>query len=210
MKLAALFLAWAGILSAQNLVTSFEHTTLRTDYTGYVGLQLTVGAASPAVTALARMCVAGNSRTHTVALFTVAGVMITSASVPMAGCVDKQFTYAAITPVVLAAGSSYFLASLESAGGDQWWDQGIITLIGTFAPATSIYQYNGVWYPSAIHASYGPVDFRYQAAAPPVTPPPSAGYVYIGAGSSIVTVQCPAGWIGAKLPDGKCLAVIIP
>lgn len=67
---------------------------LRNDFTGWVGMKLTVGANSLVVSSVGRICVANNSATHLVK-FVNAGdgsdLSGASASLSMAGCTVGQF-----------------------------------------------------------------------------------------------------------------------
>jgi hypothetical protein len=143
---------------------------VRNDFTGWVGMKLTVGAAPLSVTTLGRICVANNSQTHTVKFVSAAtgsDVAGASASVNMAGCTAGQFVYQAISPVSLAAGASYYLASQETQGGDRWYDAGTISTKNDAVVINAAYLYNGSWYAGgSASTSYVPPNFQYSAATP--------------------------------------------
>src|SRR5215467_1983452 len=83
------------------------------------------------ISLLGRIFVAGNSGTHIVKLVQASdGVDLPggSVSLSMAGGSPGQFSYAALAnPITLAAGTSYYLVTQESQGGDRWYDFGPVT-----------------------------------------------------------------------------------
>ena len=115
------------------LVTSFTQTHLRRDFSGWVGMQLRVGASPLRVTALGRWVVAGSTGTHVVKLVDAAsGSDVAGASVTVvtAGAATSSFRFVALPePVTLRAGAAYYLVSEETAGGDSWYDYdtGVVT-----------------------------------------------------------------------------------
>ncbi len=146
----------------------------RIDFNGWVGMKLTVGANPLTVSALGRICVANNVQTHVVKFVKVSDgsdLAGASASVNMAGCTPNQFTYGTIAPVTLAAGTSYYLVSQETPGADQWYDQSGVSATNVAVVNSSVYSYNGVWYPiGAANTSYVPPNFQYSVVIPtPIT-----------------------------------------
>jgi hypothetical protein len=141
---------------------------LRNDFTGWVGMKLTAGANPLSVFSLGRACVANNASTHTVKFVNASdGTDVTGASVTlnMAGCAAGQFVYAAINPVTMPAGTSYYLVSQEIQGGDQWHDQAAISATTDAAVNSSVYFYNGDWIPiNSANTSYVPPNFQYSIA----------------------------------------------
>ena len=82
----------------------------------------------------------------------------------MSGGSAGQFKYATLSsPVVLAAGSSYYVLSREAAGGDFWYDYD--TRVTTTSVATElsvVWGDNGPWNVyEAAGQSFVPVDFKY-------------------------------------------------
>jgi List-Bact-rpt repeat protein/Big-like domain-containing protein/putative Ig domain-containing protein/Kelch motif protein len=157
--------------TSTNFLTSFalNNPSLRNDFSGFVGMKLTVGANPLTVTALGRICVANNASTHTVKLANanngtdVAGA---SVSVNMAGCTPGQFVYGAVSSITLPAGTSYYLASQETQGGDRWYDQGPISATNVAAVNNSVYFYNGTWISiNSANTSYVPPNFQYTVAS---------------------------------------------
>lgn len=187
-------------LAAQKLVTSFEQTHLRSDYTGPVGMKFMVGNNPVTVNGLGRLCVAGNAASHTVQVVTAVGTSIgASVLVPMAGCIANQFVYASIAPVTLSAGSTYYLASTETAGGDQWWEQGTVSLSGA-SIVSAIYQYNGAWYAGSANSTYGPVSLQYGGQSVILPPAP------VGVSAVLGPNQCTMTSPGTGIVKVICLA----
>ena len=95
------------------------------------------------------------------------GVAVTggSASVNMAGCTPGQFVYANLpAAITLPAGTMYYLASQEVAGGDTWYGSAGVTTTSDAAVTNSAF-YGAIWYPSAgANTSYGPPNFEYSIA----------------------------------------------
>lgn len=110
--------------AATPLVSGHSMTRLRSDFTGWLGMEFTTGAAVLTISELGRWVVAGNSATHSVKLVEKAtGTTLASVSIATAGAPAGQVKYAALPAVVtLAAGTSHYLLSQETAGGDQWYD----------------------------------------------------------------------------------------
>jgi hypothetical protein len=157
--------------STPAFVTTYNlnNTPLRNDFSGFVGMRFTVGSAPLDVTSLGRVCVAGNSGTHTVKFVLAStGVDVpgASAAVNMAGCSAGQFVYTALgSSITLLANTAYYLASQETAGGDQWYDHGLLTTTTDAAVNNSVYFYFGNWYAiDGANSSYVPANFIYSLA----------------------------------------------
>ena len=139
--------------------------TLRDDFTGWVGMKLTVGSSPLSVSSVGRICSAGNAQAHTVKFVSaITGVDVpgASASVNMAGCTAGQFVYSSISPITLPAGASYFLVSQERQGGDSWYDQGSISTTAAASVNSSVYFWSGNWIPiNTANTSYVPPSFLY-------------------------------------------------
>lgn len=108
-------------------VISHSMTSLRNDVTGWLGMELTVGNAPLVVTELGRWVAPGNSGTHAVRLIdATTGATLGTAAVDTLGAPAGQFKYAAMaSSVTLAANTSYYVLSQETAGGDAWYDFGL-------------------------------------------------------------------------------------
>ena len=150
-------------------VTSFTPTNLRRDFSGWVGSTVTVGPRDLQVSSLGRWVVAGNIGTHTVKLVDAAtGTDVASVTVSTAGAPAGTFrTTALAAPVTLRAGATYYLVSLETAGGDTWYDYDthIVTSSGA-ADAGAVYALAGTpgnWVAGGSPGNgYGPATFIYQ------------------------------------------------
>lgn len=105
-------------------VSSHTMTTLRNDYSGWLGMEINVGSTAMSVNQLGRWVVAGNSGTHTVKLVNATtGTDLASVSVATAGAPAGQFKYTPLPSLVtLPANSTCYVLSQETAGGDQWYD----------------------------------------------------------------------------------------
>jgi hypothetical protein len=137
----------------------------RNNSTDRYGMKITVGTRPITVTSLGRYRFDGDQRVHRVRLQSEAGVILGTASVDLAaGEPDANgFVYGTLAePVMLEAGATYYVTSLETSGQDKWADQAatvqttaVASVVGAAAgqrPAASA---------SADH-TYGPVNFLYQ------------------------------------------------
>lgn len=105
------------------LISGFAPTTVRNDFTGQVGMRVTVGSADISVRSLGRLVLSGNSGSHVVSLLTASGQQLATATVDLAGKRAGSFAYASLAaPVVLRAGTSYLVLSDEVSGGDAWYN----------------------------------------------------------------------------------------
>jgi len=110
--------------SAIPYIAGHSMPMLRNDYTGWLGMEISVGASPIMVNQLGRWVAPGNTGTHTVKLVSAGtGADLASASIATAGAPGGQFKYAPLAaPVTLAANTTYYILSQESAGGDHWYD----------------------------------------------------------------------------------------
>ena len=137
--------------STPAFVTAFhlDGAPLRNDFSSFVGMKLTVGAAPLNVTSLGRACLTGNALMHTVKFVlasTGVDVVGASAAVNMAGCTPGQFVYAAPSggAFTLQPNTAYYAVTQETSGGDQWYDHGMLTTTSDAAVNNSIY-FAGSW-----------------------------------------------------------------
>jgi hypothetical protein len=185
-------------------LTGFSPSTVRSDYTGYVGMLFTVGNAALTVTDLGRMYISG-SGTHTLKLVLAssgADVAGGSVSLAVAGGGAGQFQYAALaSPVTLLANTGYYVVSQETVGGDAWYD---ICTVGSTSAANIVGPVfgNGSWIPAnGPNQSYVPVNFKYAASTPSVSvsiTAPAAGTTVSGA-SVPVTVSTTGAVVSVQL-----------
>jgi hypothetical protein len=175
---------------------------VRSDFSGWVGMKLTVGEAALNVSSLGRICIAGNSLTHTVKLVNAGTKQdVASAQVTMSGCAAGQFVYSALSgTVTLSAGTSYYLVSQEAAGNDQWYDFGPVSSTSDAAVNNSVYSVDGAsWIGiNGPNTSYVPPNFQYVAAPPD----PSSPFVTAYALNAPSPRNDFAGWVGMKLTIG--------
>ena len=151
-----------------NFVTGFALNAppLRNDFSGFVGMKLTIGTVPVTITALGRIFVAGNTGTHIVKLVRAADgadVPGGSVSISMVGGTAGQFQYSLLaTPVTLPANTSYYLVSQEAGGGDKWYDHGTISTTSVGNVSSSVWLNGTTWSPiSGPNTSYVPVSFLY-------------------------------------------------
>src|SRR6202142_1197580 len=153
--------------AGMNFVTSTTLGTIRNNYTGWVGMNVTVGGSPITVSSLGRMFAPGNTGSHLVKIVnagTGADVAGGSVSVNMAGGTAGVFVYGALgISVTLNANTTYYVMSQETSGGDQWYDWD--TTAQTRSDATLA---SAVWGPGAPYNLFGsaghmyvPVDFKY-------------------------------------------------
>ena len=154
--------------TATALVTSVTPSRQRQDFSGWVGMRLVVGSSDMRVTALGRWVLAGNSRSHALKLVDAAtGADVPGGSVELttAGLQAGRFGYADLAqPVTLPANRTYHLVSLESAGGDTWYDYD--TTVATTAAAGDtgfVWAHpGGAWNPGgSANQALGPLSLRY-------------------------------------------------
>ncbi len=112
------------LTSAIPFGSSHDMTTLRNDFTGWLGMKIAVGSSSFTVGQLGRWVAPGNTGTHTVKLVNAnTGALLGSVSVATLGAVPGSFKYAALpSAVTLEANTNYYVLSQETSGGDLWYD----------------------------------------------------------------------------------------
>ncbi len=154
--------------------------SLRNDYSGYLGMQIVVGANPITVTALGRMMAEGNRGTHTLKLVNASNgtdVAGGSVTVGMSGGAVGRFWYGSLSsPVTLAAGTTYWVLSQETAGGDNWygWDTKVSTTGVAADNAVAWGTGPGAWYTYKVaNQAFVPVDLKYASN----TAPSTTGYV---------------------------------
>jgi hypothetical protein len=162
------------------LVTSYVQGTLRNDFSGWLGMKITVGASPMTVTSLGRICYSGNNSAHALKLVSGsngADVPGGGVSVNMSGGPAGQFKYAALSnPLILAANTSYYLVSQEALGGDTW-AASINTPVTTTTAATcdgAILSSSGGWtFRLPANTAFGPVNLLYTTGNSPPNAPPT-------------------------------------
>lgn len=135
--------------------------------TAWRGLTFTVGSSPLTIGSVGRWVLSGNSQSHTVKLVAAAtGLDLVggSAVVTTAGATAGQFAYAKlVSPLTLAAGTTYYLVSEEFAGGDIWADAAstlvapsVATIDGAVTDASGAYVTTG-----STGNTFGPVGLKY-------------------------------------------------
>ena len=145
--------------------------SVRNDFSGWVGMKFTVGGNSLLAATLGRICVPGNSGTHTIKFVNaITGIDVSGGSIllSMSGCAAGQFVYGALTnPIALLANTSYYLVSQEAMGGDQWYDYGTISPGPDAAVNSSVYFNGTAWIGvGSANTSYVPPNFQYSVGVP--------------------------------------------
>jgi hypothetical protein len=151
-------------------VTGQTPGSLRSYTNSCNGFAFTVGGSNMTVTSLGRYVLSGNSGIHTVAIQTMTGTLVASASVNTATQTAGQYAWTGIAPVVLSAGTQYWIGSTETYPGDQWLDDNTTLTVGSAATIVgSAYAPACPGAPSinlaGAHA-YGLVNFQYATTAP--------------------------------------------
>ncbi len=193
--------------SGTNFVVSKSLGTLRNNFTGFVGMKITVGASPLAVSALGRFVVAGNTGSHTVKIAdsTGADVAGTSVTIATAGKAAGSFAYGTLAaPVTLNAGGVYYIVSAETSGGDQWYDSN--TFVTTTSSAQVMSGVFGAPSPYVVAGTagytYGPLDFQYTASAP------ASGTNFVVSKSLGTLRNNFTGFVGMKITVGSSPLVL--
>jgi hypothetical protein len=194
----------SGTGSATGFVTTYalNGPPVRNNFSGWVGMKFTVGTSSLSVSSLGRMCIAGNSGTHTVKVVNATtGLDVGSVSLSMAGCSAGQFKYGSLS-LTVQAGTAYYLVSQETSGGDQWYDYGTLTTTSDAAVNGSVYSSGASWaLISTPNTSYVPVSFLYAAGPPPTT-------LLSGFTPNSNVRNDFSGWVGTKFTVGPASVTV--
>jgi hypothetical protein len=148
-------------------ITTVTPGTPRNNFTGYVGLLLSVGSSSVTVNSLGRYCLIGNTQSHTIYLSQNSGTTLASATITCPGNVST-FVYGCLpSPYTLAASTNYYLMASEISGGDWWYDDNAsVTTTAVASDNYSIYSgspNNGIIINSSGH-TYVPPTFQYSGS----------------------------------------------
>ena len=153
--------------SGTAFITGFTPGVGRNDFSGFVGMKFTVGSTPLKVSALGRIYLTGNSGSHVLKLVNASdGSDVAGGSVTLttSGGTSGQFSYAKLpNPVTLSANTSYYLASQESSGGDQWYDATPVTVSAAGTVNGPVYDWPGYGFylVNSGSLSYVPVNFQY-------------------------------------------------
>ncbi len=170
-----------------HFVTSANLGSQRNDFSGWVGMNITIGSSPVTVTALGRMFATGNTGSHTVKIVNANGqdVTGTSVSVPMSGGTANNFVYANLTaPVTLNANTVYYVVSQETLAGDTWANTSSIQTSTVASETLALWSPDGATYLTAGSANqaFVPVDFEYtfSVSQPVITQQPQSQTVSAG------------------------------
>src|SRR5215472_3042993 len=163
--------------SGVQLITSVTTGRLRSNFSGWVGMRITIGRNPLNLTALCRYVLSGNSQTHTVELVSNGAVINgSSVSVDTSGVTPGSFACTNLANgITLNANSSYMVLSQETAGGDTWVDYDTtVTNTSDAAITNAAYSFDNVAFNVFSQADpnhdIGPVGLTYAVIS---SPPPS-------------------------------------
>lgn len=149
------------------LVSFVISATLMTlqNFSGWFGMQITVGPNPITVKTLGRMFAPNNSQLHIIKIVDSMGVDVPNAfaTVNTMGGTDGQFIYAAMpAPIVLLANTTYFIVSQETVDMDLFYHH-TLTLQTTDAAVVdgSIRYLPPYTLDMGADHSYGPLSFQY-------------------------------------------------
>jgi hypothetical protein len=134
----------------------------RNNWSGYNGMQFTTGSTGITVSQLGRWVIAGNIQSHQLELVDASTGSVLAATTLNTAGLPAGFAYAPLpSPVTLSANHSYYLVSLETVGGDYWYDNSQITTPTSLVRSIDhgIFSYSGAWYPGGLaDNAYVPTD----------------------------------------------------
>jgi hypothetical protein len=166
----------AGSVSDTAFVTGVTLGTVRYDYDGCVGMQVTIGGSpgtSITATGLGRWVFSGNSESHTLHIRDASNTVLGSCTVNTSGAPAGQFLYCPLgPPVILNALAIYNVLSSEvsGAGHDHWYDSDTMIYHTTVASEnTAVFSPGGTTgtCPGGVSTyrgpgyAFGPTDFKY-------------------------------------------------
>jgi hypothetical protein len=159
--------------SVNNFIQSKTLGTLRNNFSGWVGMEISIGSSPVTVTGLGRICVSGNTGTHAVKLVLASNgqdVAGGSVTISMAGGTPGSFVYASLpSTVTLNANTAYYILSQETASGDQWYDYDTTITVSSVGTApTCVYSSDSITFNTigGPNDCYVPVDFQYSLGTP--------------------------------------------
>jgi hypothetical protein len=208
-----------ALRASEPFVIAYGNSSPRNDFSGFVGMSLTVGGNDLSVTALGRVCLSGNVNTHVVKLVNASNgsdVAGGSASVSMAGCSAGQFVYGNLSnAVTLSSSTTYYVVSQETASGDTWYDLfGSMTVTGDAHVNGPLYSYNGAWIQNGVGTlSYVPVNFQYSVTSGGGgggnTPPTGSGALLASYSATAANVRNDySGWAGMAFTVNPSTAMV--
>lgn len=179
------FSGTAGIASAASrtpVITSASASSPNNSVGGWKGLKFTTGSTAKTVYELGRWIVSGNSGGHDIRLIRASdGVQVAAANVNASGATPGGFLYAKCAPVTLAANTTYYLLSNESAGGDSYGSAAstVTPVSGFTINGAATGTLGGTWSfvdEGTVNRSFGPLNLKtrdpiYLASGSPLNQP---------------------------------------
>lgn len=148
------------------LVTVNTYGSEKNNFTGLVGMKVTVGSQPIKVRSIGRMYLRGNNSVHALKIIRASdNVSVASTSVTATGWNHKQFKYANLTsPVTLDANTSYYIVSDEKKNQDKWYDStSNVTSSSEVTINNGVQSANGTtWTNPGGVQPLGPVDIIYE------------------------------------------------
>jgi len=197
-------------VETETYVMSMKLGKIRNDFTGFVGMKITIGSEALKVTSLGRIYFQGSTESHTVKIVDAAtGTDVSGASAAIkGGTKDGTFTYADLSaPVVLESKKAYYIVTEETAGKDKWCDFDT-RIIHTSAAVCNnlIFKLDGKWVGDSAQSSpFGPVDFKYEKIKSTGTQTPATGestaFVRLSQLGKLRNDY--SGWVGMRITVGS-------
>ncbi|MHB9024121.1 MAG: fibronectin type III domain-containing protein [Armatimonadota bacterium] len=184
----------------QHIISNFfagGYTGSKNDATGCFGFEFTVGANPITVTALGRSVSTAMNNSHAVKIWRVSDqTCVASATVLSSSPIDPfGYKNIVITPVTLAANTTYRIVSDETSGGDAWMNLGTVVSHRNTATITQAVSGTQGLYPTSTagstNSAYGLPTF-YIDTAPEIAIDNYTGRVSWGKGIFIDTEGTPA------------------
>ncbi len=150
------------------LITGQTLGTSRKNATGWFGMKITVGPQPIKVYSLGRMFLTGNNQTHALKIVRASdGLVLANPALAMSGGTNGSFKYVdLVTPVQLAANTSYYIVSEETRNKDAWYDSNTtVTATALAAVDGRVTSTDGISWSTAGAVPgnvYVPLDLKYQ------------------------------------------------
>lgn len=132
-----------GVTSSNLVSTSPVALTARDDFNGGLGFSFTP-TVDLTVTEIGRWVVSGNAQTHSVGVSVFSTGAIVASNVLNTSGLPVGYNTVSVTPAVLSAGVKYVAWSIESSGGDQWYETQPYSTTSDATLNYSVY-YSGAW-----------------------------------------------------------------
>ena len=157
-------------------------------FSGWVGMEFTVGKAALTVSSLGRVFLNGNTQTHTLKLVQVsngADVPGASVSMTMSSPAQAVYQYAPLaSPVTLQPNTAYYLLSQEVNGGDQWYNYGPVVRTSDATINGPAYSFGSSYFlVNFAEYAYVPLNFQYSLGS--TSPPPAVTITSPLAGTTV-------------------------